>query len=66
MKISEKMNAEFVEIERKAMIKNRYNYLSSSVQDTEEKERTESNGTTIKTLQAESKKKKKKKKKKNG
>ena len=41
-------------IERKATIRNRYNYLSS-VQDTKGKEgRTKNNGATIKTLQAES------------
>ena len=39
------------------MIRNRYNYLTPFVQDTKEKEgRTESNATTIKTLQAESQK----------
>ena len=44
-------------IERKAMIRNRYNDLTPSIQDTKGKEeRTQSNSTTIKTLQAESKK----------
>ena len=39
------------------MIKNRYNYLPPSVQDCRENEGyTESKGTTIKTLQAESQK----------
>ena len=39
------------------MIRNRYNYLTTSVQDTKGKEgRTKSNGITIKTLQAESQK----------
>ena len=39
------------------MIRNRYNYLTPSVQDTKGKEgRTQSNGTTIKTLQTESQK----------
>ena len=39
------------------MIRNRYNYLTPSVQDTKGKEgRTESNNTTIKTLQRESQK----------
>ena len=45
------------EIERKVMIRSRYYYLTSSVQYTKGKEgHTESNGTTIKTLQAESQK----------
>ena len=39
------------------MVRNRYNYLKHSVQDTKGKEgRTKSKGTTIKTLQAESQK----------
>ena len=42
-------------MERKAMIRNRYNYQTPSVQYTKRKEgRTKSNGTTIKTPQAES------------
>ena len=41
----------------KVMIRNRYNYLTTSVQDTKGKEgRTYSNATTIKTLQTDSKK----------
>ena len=39
------------------MIRNRYNYLTPSVQDTKGKEeRTQSNNTNIKTLQAETQK----------
>ena len=37
------------------MIRNRYDYLTPSIQDIKKKEgRTYSNGTTVKTLQAES------------
>ena len=43
--------------DRKLMIRNYYNYLTPSGQDTKGKEgQTKSNGTTIKTLQEESQK----------
>ena len=52
-----KANWSGTEIERKAMIRNRYNYLTTSVQNIKGKDgRTSSNNTTIKTLQAESQK----------
>ena len=48
---------ECVKIETKAMIRNRYNYLTLSVQDTKQKEgRSLSNGTTIKKIQEGSQK----------
>ena len=44
-----------LKIENKKMIRNQYNYLTSTGQDTSGKEgRTKSNDTTIKTSQAES------------
>ena len=44
-----------MQLERKAMIKNRYIYLTPTDKDTIGKEgRTSSNGIAIKTLQAES------------